>query len=315
MKAAAGSVARFAVIGAGHMGRYHAEKLARRADVRLAGVLDADPARAAALGEKLKCPSFSRLEEIYGKADAAVIAVPTDRHHALALACLRHGMHLLVEKPIAATLAEADDLIAEAGRRGLVLQCGHVERFNKACRALRARMDRPVFIEAERLAGFKTRGAEVDVVLDLMIHDLDLAVALARAPVERVSACGFRVLTRDIDIANARLEFANGCVANLSASRVSQAAVRKLRVFQPDLYVSADLQAGRLRYVREAGGAIQETEEVYEGGDALASQADAFVSSVLGNAPVEVDGAQGRHVLELAIDVGRLVRERLSRFE
>jgi len=124
-----------------------------------------------------------------------------------------------------------------------------------------ARMDRPVFIDAERLSGFKTRGAEVDVVLDLMIHDLDLACALARAEPVGVSACGFRVLTRDIDIANARIEFANGCVANLSASRVSQAPVRKLRIFQPELYVSADLQAGKLRYVREAGGAITETEE------------------------------------------------------
>ncbi len=297
------------------MGRYHAEKLARLADVQLVGVVDADAARASALAQKLGCPSFADYREILGKAEAAVVAVPTDRHHAVALDCLKHGLHLLVEKPIATTLAEADDLIAEAARRGRVLQCGHVERYNKSFRALTARMDRPVFIEAERLAGFKQRGAEVDVVLDLMIHDLDLAVALARAPVERVSACGFRVLTRDIDIANARLEFDNGCVANLSASRVSQAAVRKLRVFQPDLYASADLQAGRLRYVREAGGAIQETEEVYEGGDALASQAEAFVSSILRKTPVEVDGPQGRRVLELAIEVGRRVRERLSRFE
>jgi predicted dehydrogenase len=304
-----------AVIGAGHMGRYHAEKLSRLADVQLVGVVDADAARASALSQKLGCPAFADYREILGKAEAAVVAVPTDRHHAVALDCLKHGLHLLVEKPIATTLAEADDLIAEAARRGRVLQCGHVERYNKSFRALTARMDRPVFIEAERLAGFKQRGAEVDVVLDLMIHDLDLAVALARAPVERVSACGFRVLTRDIDIANARLEFDNGCVANLSASRVSQAAVRKLRVFQPDLYASADLQAGRLRYVREAGGAIQETEEVYEGGDALASQAEAFVSSILRKTPVEVDGAQGRRVLELAIEVGRGVRERLSRFE
>jgi predicted dehydrogenase len=303
------------VIGAGHMGRYHAEKLARLPGVQLAGIVDTDAARASALAQKLDCTSFSRVEEIFGKAEAAVVAVPTDRHHAVALDCLRHGLHLLVEKPIATTLAEADSLIAEAAKRQLVLQCGHVERYNKAFRALGARMDRPVFIEAERLAGFKSRGAEVDVVLDLMIHDLDLAVALARAPLERVSACGFRVLTRDIDIANARLEFANGCVANLSASRVSQAAVRKLRVFQPDLYVSADLQAGRLRYVRQAGGAIEENEEVYEGGDALASQAAAFVSSITQKNPVEVDGQQGRRVLELAIEVGRLVRERLSRFE
>ena len=297
------------------MGRYHAEKLARLPQVQLAGIVDADPARAAALAQNLGCPSFSRHEDIYGKAQAAVVAVPTDRHHAVALDCLKHGLHLLVEKPIATTLAEADELIAEAAKRNLVLQCGHVERYNKAFRALAARMDRPVFIDAERLAGFKQRGAEVDVVLDLMIHDLDLVAALARAPIERVSACGFRVLTRDIDIANARLEFANGCVANLSASRVSQAVVRKLRVFQPDLYVSADLQAGRLRYVRESGGAIQETEEVHEGGDALTAQAQAFVSSIADKTSVEVDGGQGRHVLELAIEVGRLVRERLSRFE
>jgi len=303
------------VIGAGHMGRYHAEKLARLAGVELAGVVDADPARAAALAAKLGCAAFPRHEDLYGKAEAAVVAVPTDRHHAVALDCLRHGLHVLVEKPIAATLEEADALIAEAAQRQRVLQCGHVERYNKAFRALGARMDRPVFIEAERLAGFKSRGAEVDVVLDLMIHDLDLAVALARSPVERVSACGFRVLTRDIDIANARLEFTNGCVANLSASRVSQAAVRKLRVFQPDLYVSADLQAGRLRYVREVSGAIRETEETYEGGDALALQAEAFVSSITKKSPVDVDGQQGRRVLELAIEVGRLVRERLSRFE
>ncbi|HET7197561.1 MAG TPA: Gfo/Idh/MocA family oxidoreductase [Burkholderiales bacterium] len=306
---------RVAVIGAGHMGRYHAEKLARLPGVQLAGIVDADAARAASLAQALACPAFSRYQDILEKVEAAVVAVPTDRHHAVALGCLRHGLHLLVEKPLAATLAEADELIAEARSRALVLQCGHVERYNKAFRALGARMDRPVFIEAERLAGFKSRGAEVDVVLDLMIHDLDLAVALARAPVERVSACGFRVLTRDIDIANARLEFANGCVANLSASRVSQAAVRKLRVFQPDLYVSADLQAGRLRYVREAGGAIAETEEVHEGSDALAAQAAAFVSSIARQDPVEVDGPQGRRVLELAIEVGRLVRERLSRFE
>lgn len=309
------AASRIAVIGAGHMGRYHAEKLARIPEVQLAGVVDADASRASALAQKLGCASFADYREILGKADAAVVAVPTDRHHAVALDCLRHGLHVLVEKPIATTLAEADSLIAEAEKRQLVLQCGHVERYNKAFRALGERMDRPVFIEAERLAGFKTRGAEVDVVLDLMIHDLDLAVALARAPLERVSACGFRVLTRDIDIANARLEFANGCVANLSASRVSQAVVRKLRVFQSDMYVSADLQAGRLRYVRESGGAIQETDEVHEGGDALAVQARDFVSSIAQGSPVEVDGRQGRRVLELAIEVGRLVRERLSRFE
>jgi predicted dehydrogenase len=295
------------------MGRYHAEKLARLGT--LVGVVDADSARARALTDKLGGAALADYRELFGKVDAAVIAVPTDRHHAIARDCLAHGVHLLIEKPIATTLAEADELIALAEKKGLVLQTGHVERYNKTFRALAQRMDRPVFMEAERLAAFKQRGAEVDVVLDLMIHDLDLACALARAEPVNVSATGFRVLTRDIDIANARIEFANGCVANLAASRVSQAAVRKLRVFQQDLYVSADLQTGKLRYVGQQGGVIEATDETYEGGDALADQAAAFVSAVEKKAEVAVDGRQGRRVLELALTVGRLVRERLQRFK
>jgi len=304
-----------AVIGAGHMGRYHAEKLARLAGVDLAAVVDADIARATAVTTKLGGAPLSDYRQIFGKADAAVVAVPTERHHEIARACLEHGVHVLIEKPLASTLAQADELIALAEARQLVLQSGHVERYNRAFRALVARMDRPAFIEAERLAGFKQRGADVDIVLDLMIHDIDLACALARAEPVDVSACGFRVLTRDIDIANARIEFANGCVANLSASRVSRAPVRKLRVFQPDLYVSADLQAGKLRFVRQTGGAIEETEETHEGGDALAEQAAAFAAAVAGRQRVELDGREGRRALALALTVGRLVRERLQRFE
>ena len=303
-----------AVIGAGHMGRYHAQKLARQPGVELAALVDRDAARAA-LARELGCAFFADHHEILGKVDAAVIAVPTDRHYAVARDCLGHGLHLMIEKPIATTLAEADELIELAEKKRLVLQSGHVERYNKAFRALRARMDRAIFIEAERLAAFKARGAEVDVVLDLMIHDLDLACALARAEPVSVSAWGFRVLTRDIDIANAHLEFANGCVANISASRVSQAPVRKLRVFQSNLYVSADLQAGKLRYVRQADGVIQETEEAHEGGDALAEQAAVFVSSIGKKSAPELDGREGRRALELALKVGQLVRERLARFE
>jgi hypothetical protein len=304
-----------AVIGAGHMGRYHAEKLAALRGVKLVAVVDADGARAAALAEKLGGIPLKDYREIFGKADAAVIAVPTDRHHAVARDCLQHGLHVLVEKPIATTLRQADELIALAEQKKLVLQSGHVERYNRAYRALVARMQRPVFIEAERLAAFKQRGAEVDVVLDLMIHDIDLACALARAEPTAVSACGFRVLTNDIDIANARIEFANGCVANLSASRVSQAAVRKLRVFQPGLYVSADLQAGKLRYVRQSDGVIEQTDESHPGGDALAEQAAAFAAAVHGKKRVELDGREGRRALDLALTVGRLVRERLEKFE
>jgi predicted dehydrogenase len=296
------------------MGRYHAEKFAARGDCRLAGVADLDLARAQALASRFDCPAFSRHEDLLQLADAAVVSVPTERHHAVAGACLDAGLHVLVEKPIAVDLAQSDALIALARRKNLVLQVGHVERYNAAFRALAARMPRPLLIDAERLSGFKRRGADVDVVLDLMIHDIDLCLALAGSEVTDLSACGFRVLTQEIDIATARIEFADGCVANLSASRVSQVPVRKLRVFQPGLYVSADLQAGSLRYVGEAQGTITEREESHAGGDALASQAEAFVKAIQGVSAGGVDGEGGRRALGLALDVGRLVRERLRRF-
>jgi predicted dehydrogenase len=286
------------------MGRYHAEKFARLPGVELAAVVDPDPARA----------KVSDYRSVLDKIEAAVIAVPTDRHHEVARACLEKGLHLLVEKPLAATLEQADELVDLAARQKVVLQVGHVQRYSNAFQALARRVDKALYIDAERLAGFKQRGAEVDVILDLMIHDLDLALSLARAEVEQVSACGFRVLTSDIDIATARIEFANGCVADLSASRVSQAVVRKFRVFQPGLYASADLQEGKLRYVKQAAGAIEETEETHAGGDALTAQAESFVLAITKKQPVLVDGAEGRRVLKLALDIGRLVRERLARF-
>jgi predicted dehydrogenase len=296
------------------MGRYHAEKFAARSDCRLVGVADPELVRAQALASRFDCPAFSRHEDLLKLADAAVVSVPTERHHAVAGACLDAGLHVLVEKPIAVDLAQSDALIALARQNNLVLQVGHVERYNAAFRALAARMQRPLLIDAERLSGFKRRGADVDVVLDLMIHDIDLCLALAGSEVSDLSACGFRVLTQEIDIATARIEFADGCVANLSASRVSQASVRKLRVFQPGLYVSADLQAGSLRYVGQVQGAIEEQEESHAGGDALASQAEAFVKAIQGASGGGVDGEGGRRALGLALEVGRLVRERLRKF-
>jgi predicted dehydrogenase len=295
------------------MGRYHAEKFAARSDCKLVAVVDLERSRAEALAAKFGCKAYSDYREVFGLADAAVISVPTERHHEVAGACLDAGLHVLVEKPIAVDLPQSEDLVSRARTTHRVLQVGHVERYNAAFRALSSRMERPVFIEAERLSGFKQRGADVDVVLDLMIHDLDLALSLAKGEVTEVGACGFRVLTRDIDIANARIEFSDGCVANLSASRVSQAPLRKLRVFQTDVYVSADLQAGKLRYVKQTGGAIEELEENHAGGDALAAQAEAFITSIRGR-PSGVDGESGHKALRLALEVGRLVRERLKRF-
>jgi predicted dehydrogenase len=306
---------RAAVIGAGHMGRLHAERLARCEDVVLQAVADTDPGRAHALARRLGCAAFTDWREALAGADAAVIATPTAHHHEIACAALAQGAHVLVEKPIARTLAEADDLVARARSAGLVLQAGHVQRFEPAFRALAARMDRPLFVEAERLAVFRARGTDVDVVLDLMIHDLDLAAALARSAPGALTAAGFRVLTADVDLAHAHLEFESGCVASLSASRVSQEPVRKLRVVQPGLYVSADLRAGRLRYVRERSGALEESEELHAGTDALALQARAFVAAALGRAPVEVPGEAGRAALALALEVGRRIAERLARAE
>jgi predicted dehydrogenase len=301
-----------AVIGAGHMGRLHAEKFSRCEGAELVAVVDPDAARAETVAKAHGTKAFSRYQEIVGVADAVVIAAPTERHHEIASACLGAGLHVLVEKPIARTLQEADELVALAVKKQRVLKVGHVERYNGAVQALFQRLDRPLFIDAERLSGFKQRGADVDVILDVMIHDLDLAAELARSPVASISACGFSVLTGDIDIANVRLEFESGCIANISASRVSQQPVRKLRVFQNDFYVSADLQGGKLRFVHRREGAVQESEERFEG-DALSAQAAAFVAETRGRG-TRPQGEEGRRALELALEVGRLVRERLKRF-
>jgi predicted dehydrogenase len=300
-----------AVIGAGHMGRLHAEKFARCDGAELVAVVDPDAARAEAVARPLGVKALSRHEEIFSLTEAAVIAAPTERHHEIATACLDAGLHVLVEKPIARTLEEADALVALAAKKDRVLDVGHVERYNRTMQALFERIQRPLFIDAERLAGFKLRGTDVDVILDVMIHDLDLAASLARSPVQSISACGFSVLTGDIDIANVRIEFESGCIANLSASRVSQTPVRKLRVFQNDLYVSADMQGGKLRFVRRKGNAVEESEEAFQG-DALAAQAAAFVAAIRGRGE-RPQGREGRRALELALEVGRLVRERLQK--
>src|SRR5882672_4448509 len=302
-----------AIIGAGYMGRLHAEKFARLAGVELVGVADADRARAEEVAARLGCPALPDWRQAMSRAQAAVVAVPTERHLEVAGTCLDAGLHVLVEKPLAVNLEEADRLLAAGARKGVVLQVGHVERYNAAFGALAARMAKPLYIEAERLSGFKQRGADVDVVLDLMIHDLDLALSLAKAPVTQVSACGFRVLTGEIDIANARIEFADGCVASLSASRVSQAPVRKLRVFQTDVYVSANLQEQKLRTVRRGGDGIVESEESFKRADELREQAQAFLRAVRERSTPMVSGEHGRRALELALEVGRLVRERMQR--
>jgi predicted dehydrogenase len=306
---------RTAVIGAGHMGRFHAAKFAAAEGSRLVAVADANQERAAEVAQPLGCEAVSDYTRLFGKIDAACIAVPTVLHREVASACIEAGVHVLVEKPLARTLAEADTLLELARARGVVLQVGHLQRFNPAFMALAAHTGRPLFIDIERLAPFKARGIDVDVVLDLMIHDLDLVLALAKSPVEKISASGFRVLTDGIDIANARVEFADGCVANISASRVSQAPVRKFRVFWPDQYASADLQGQRLRTVRRGAAGVQETDEAFERQDELEAQTRAFLAAVRGGEAGRMPGSQGREALALALTVVEQVRERLARHE
>jgi len=307
---------RTAVIGVGHLGRFHAEKLAAMPGVRLVAVADTNLERAQAVAAAHGCEAHADHRALLGAIDAACVVVPTELHHAIAGDFLRAGAHVLVEKPIARTLAEADDLVALAKAQRRVLQVGHLQRFNPAFRALERSIGRPIFIETERLAAFKQRGVDVDVVLDLMIHDLDLVLTMTKGDPVSVSACGAHVMTDSIDLANARLEFADGCVANLSASRASQSVVRKLRAFHADGYLSADLQAGRLRLVKrgaQAGAVIQE-ETVFDERDELRLEIEAFVAAISGAGPALVSGDDGRRALALALEIGRLVRERAARF-
>lgn len=305
---------RAAVIGVGHLGRYHAEKYAACQGVQLAGVADTNEARAREIAARHGCRAVRDYRELLPAVDLVSVAVPTDAHYAVASACLAAGLHVLVEKPIARTLEEADALVALAGARGSRLAVGHLERFNPAFAALRAMLPEPLYVETERLSAFKERGADVDVVADLMIHDIDLVLAMARADIVSVSACGCKALTDLVDLASVRIEFANGMVANLSASRVSQTPVRKLRAFSSDRYVSADLQNTRLRVVRRAeSGELVQDERVFPDADALRGVVESFVAAVRENRAAAVSGTDGRRALALAIEVRRLIDERQAR--
>jgi predicted dehydrogenase len=305
---------RAAVIGVGRLGRYHAAKYAARADVELVAVADPVEKNAREVAVRHGCRSIRDYRELLGEIDLASIAVPTELHCQVASTCLEAGVHVLVEKPITRTIEEADTLIALAGERRLRLAVGHVERYNPAFMAMREALAQPFFIESERLAEFQPRVTDIDVVLDLMIHDIDLTLSLARTEVSVVIACGFKVITDSIDIATAHIEFADGTVANLSASRVSQVPVRKLRAFGRNGYASADLHAGRLREARRTdGAAITVGEREFSGADALGTEVGAFVSAVRGEEGAIVSGIEGRRALALALEVNQRITERLER--
>jgi predicted dehydrogenase len=304
---------RIAVVGVGHMGRLHAEKLAQLAGegvLELAGVCDLDPARAAEAAQKLDTRVIGSVAEVAAVADAAIVAVHTSEHAHVAEQLLESGVDCLVEKPIATTRADARRLVDTARARGRVLQVGHIERFSRAFRAIRPALGRPRFVEAHRIGPYPARATDVSVVLDLMIHDLDIVAELAGADVERVEAVGVPVLSKTEDIANARLRLVGGCVVNLTASRVSLERLRKVRLFQSDAYVSLDLGENKITLVRREGapgGAapprIVAEKLEFDAADALLLQDRAFAECVRTRAEPEVSGADGVRALDLALRI------------
>jgi predicted dehydrogenase len=306
---------RTAVIGVGYLGRFHAQKYAALPGAALLAVVDPDRDARERVAAEVGCSAIADYREILGDVDAVSIATPTPLHFPIASECLERGVHVLVEKPVTETPAQARDLIGAAARRGLVLQVGHLERFNAAILALAGTLGVPRFIESHRLAPFRERGTDVNVVLDLMIHDIDLIQSLARAPVESIDAVGASVFSSGLDIANARIRYAGGCVADTTASRVSMKTERKLRLFQDDAYVSIDLQQKVLTIVRKppagadaAPGQMVVEERCYEQGDALKLEIEAFLASIRERRPPVVTGEDGLRALETAIRITELVQ-------
>lgn len=299
-------VVRAAVVGVGYLGAFHAEKYANLPGVELVGVVDANPTRAAEIGRKVGAPAFDRVEALFGRIDCASIAVSTPAHYAVAAALLEHGVDVLVEKPITATLDEGGRLVALAAAHGRILQVGHLERFNPAIRSLAGILTEPRFIECHRLAPFTERGTEVDVILDLMIHDLDVILSVVPSPLERVEAVGVPVLSETADIANARLRFASGAIANVTASRVAMKRERKIRFFQADTYVAVDYGDRSIRIYRRIPGGngvqptIEASEQHFSDADPLFDEIEAFVDAVRTRATPLVDGVTAVRAMEVA---------------
>jgi predicted dehydrogenase len=307
---------RTAVIGVGYLGRFHAQKYAALPQAELVAVADASASNRDQVAAETGCRAVADYRDILDAVEAVSIATPTPLHYPIARECLERGIHVLVEKPITTTLAEARSLVETAARANRVLQVGHLERFNAAILALQGTLGTPRFVESHRLAPFKERGTDVNVVLDLMIHDIDLIQSLVGSPITSIDAVGRSVFSAGLDIANARIRYANGCVANTTASRVSMKMERKLRIFQDDAYISIDLQQKVLTIVRKppAGadvpkGQVVIEERSYEQGDALKYEIEAFLRSIVDGTPPAVTGEDGLRALETATNITRMVHE------
>ena len=309
------------VAGVGSLGQHHARIYTELPGATLAGIYERDNQRAAEICARHNCRRFASLAEMAEACDAVSVVVPTDQHAAVALALLGQGCHLLIEKPLCASMAEAEQVLAAAQSRQCVVQVGHVEHFNPVTRFLEKEADHPQFITAERLAPYQTRGTEVGVVLDLMIHDIGIVLALVKSPIAKIDSVGVKVLSKTEDIANARIQFENGCVANLSASRISMKKAREIRVFQDDAYLSLDFKDQTGHLIRKSDiiafgikmkiglvkagdySSIPVHEIPIEKGEPLALELAHFVESVAQAKQPKVSGALGKSALEVAITI------------
>jgi predicted dehydrogenase len=306
-----------AVIGVGYLGKFHADKYAAHEDCDLVAVVDASADTAKEIADKHGVQALTDYRELLGKVDAVSIAAPTTLHHEIARDFLENGSHVLIEKPITVTVDEADDLIELALANDRLIQVGHLERFNAALLDIDDTLETPTFIESHRLAPFNPRATDVNVVLDLMIHDIDIILEIVKSDIKEMRVSGTPVLTASTDIANARLEFENGCVANVTASRVSAKTERKMRIFQHNAYISVDFH-NRILNIYKKGDKemhpgipeIISEESSYENNDALNLEIIAFVDSILNNKPVIVSGDDGRRALDAAIRISELLNEK-----
>ena len=308
---------RVGVIGVGYLGRFHAEKYAAIPDTELVGIADTDPARATQVAEKLNTRAFSDPLHLLGKVDAVSVVVPTVFHHRIAKQFLKKGIHVLLEKPITATLEQADELIELATGKKLVLQVGHLERFNPAITAVKALLKAPRYMAAERSAPFTIRCTDVNVILDLMIHDLDIVMDLAGSEPYRVSSAGASVITQEIDSASARIVFRSGCVADVTASRVSDEKTRLLRVFDGEAVYTSDYQSQKAVVSRKGGDTTPEllTRDIStDRRDTLGEEVRSFVMSVQTGAPPLVSGGEGRRALALAQKITENIQKGITDF-
>ena len=306
------SALRTAVIGVGYLGNFHAQKYAAIPEVELVGVVDNDLNRAEEIAAALGTRAYGDHRELIAHVDAVSVVVPTQYHHAVARDFLSAGVHVLIEKPITVTIAEADELIALAEQNHAVFQVGHLERFNPVLVALEGVLQEPLFIESVRIAPFKPRGTDVNVVLDLMIHDIDIIQHIVRSPVEHIDAIGAPVFTGEEDIANARIVFKNGCVANVTASRISLKSERKMRIFQRDAYITLDFQNRKVLVAQRGSGEIfpgvpnvKVDERELGEADALRSEIESFLLSIREGKSPQVSGLDGRMALETALKINR----------